>query len=84
VRLPEVQEQLRGVAQLLLALEREISRRRPTRRARKRNLMTPALRKRILLYAAAHPRASYRQILDACNSRASSGRVSEILRGKRQ
>lgn len=88
--LPEIQLQLRKIAIVLGGLEEyvdnlanEMQRRKPTRKSKPTSApMTPALKRAIKATATANPEWSYAKI--ANKHKVNSGRVSEVLRGKRK
>ena len=88
--LPEIQLQLRKIALLMGSLQiyvndlaDEMQRRKPTRRSKPTSApMTPELKRSIKATAAANPEWSYTKI--ANKHKVNSGRVSEVLRGKRK
>lgn len=81
--IPECRDALRAIILKLREVERNMYRRPAARRARREHaVLTPALARKIRLYAAAHPRMSYRRIGELFN--VGIGRVSEAIRGKRK
>lgn len=65
----------------ILGMVEDMKRRPPARRAGIRIVMSDAMKQDIIDCAAAFPDASYQEIADACKT--NSGRVSEIIAGKR-
>ena len=93
MRIPEVREQMRRIAEQvdalglfdiasrLRVLEQELYRRPPVRRAQRRKKTPP--HNEIRAYAAAHPDLDYQDIARHFGN-CDSGRISEALAGFRQ
>lgn len=88
MKIPEIREELLSIASAtgnprLAHLASQLNRRSATRKApASSNPMTPAIAASIRAMAKAHPRMSQAEIGRHFN--VNSGRVSEVLRGKRK